>query len=282
MPALPSSSTAPGDYETIVLETGPEHVRTLRFDRPERLNAINDTLVTETLDALARVERDPSARVLVLSGSGRAFCAGADVSMMDENLEHEARESPWGSDEVRVKVRTRFQTLTSAVFHHPIPTIASVRGPAVGGGLDLVCACDLALAAENARFVVAYTHRGLFPDLGGFWLLPRLIGYRRAAELVFTGREVDAREAEIIGLVNRVVADDELEDATRTLAQDLASGPPIALRLGKLLMQRTAGSDFDTALEMGAMGTAITEGSADFRESVRAFLDGRPPQFEGR
>ena len=116
----------------------------------------------------------------------------------------------------------------------PVPTIALVRGPAVGGGLDLSCACDLVVASTTARFMVAYTRRGLFPDLGGFWLLPQVVGYRKAADLVFTGRFVEAEEALAIGLATRLVDDETCEEATRALAEEIATRPPIALRLGKL------------------------------------------------
>lgn len=257
-------------------------VHTLALARPDRLNALTDELVAEALAVLRSVEADPHARVLVVTGRGRGFCAGADVGLMDTNIEREAEDAPWGADQIRVKVRTQFQPLTRALYELAVPTIASVRGPAVGGGFDLACACDLVVASETARFMVAYVRRGLFPDLGGFWLLPRLVGPRRAAELLFTGRFVEAPEALDLGLVNDVVADDQLEDATQRLATQIASGPPIALRLAKLLMQRTERMDFRSALEMGAMGTSITESSEDFKGSIQAFLDGREPTFTGQ
>lgn len=269
-------------YETIAVEQREDGVRVLTLDRPDRLNALTDQLVTEASEAISEIGADPASRVLVITGRGRAFCAGADIGLMDDNIAAEAVEPPWGSDQIRVKVRTQFQPLVRAVFECPIPTIAAVRGPAVGGGFDLACACDLVVASETARFMVAYIRRGLFPDLGGFWLLPRLIGYRRAAELLFTGRFVEVQEAATLGLVNRVVADADLEAATNALAGELASGPPIALRLGKMLMQRTERLDFPTALEMGAMGTTITETSMDFKDSIEAVLDGREPRFRGR
>ena len=268
-------------YRTVRCEDR-DGVVVLTLDRPDRLNAIDERLVEEVAEVVERCNADPDARALVLTGAGRAFCAGADVHTLDENIAREAEGSAWGSDQIRMKVRARFQQLTRTVFRAQVPTIAAVRGPAVGGGLDLVCACDLAIASDTARFMVAYTRRALFPDLGGYWLLPRLIGYRKAAELVFTGRFVEAEEALAIGLVNQVVADDALDAAVLDLARAVASGPPIALRLAKMLMQRCAHQELETALEMGAMGTVITETSDDFRESVAAFLDKRPPVYRGR
>lgn len=269
-------------YETVVHEID-EGVHTLRLNRPAQLNAINEQLIRDSTDVMAEVSADPRARVLVLTGGPRAFCAGADVAMMDSTLESDrAGASDWGADEIRQKLRMRFQRLTQALFRVPIPTIALVRGPAVGGGLDLACACDLVVASDTARFMVAYTRRGLFPDLGGFWLLPHIIGYRKAADLVFTGRFVEAAEALALGLASRLIDDATCEVTTAELAREIAERPPIALRLGKLLMQRTAAMEFETALEMGAMGTTITETSDDFREAVTAFLEKREPRFRGR
>ncbi len=269
-------------YETVEHEET-DGVHLLRFNRPAQLNAINEGLIRDATAVMADVSSDPGARVLVVTGGPRAFCAGADVAMMDTTLDREAAgETDWGSDEIRQKLRLRFQRLTQNLFRVPVPTIALVRGPAVGGGLDLACACDIVLASNTARFMVAYTRRGLFPDLGGFWLLPHVIGYRKAAELVYTGRFVEADEALALGLATRVVPDAESEAATDALAREIAERPPIALRLAKLLMQRTASMEFETALEMGAMGTTITETSDDFREAVTAFLEKREPRFRGR
>lgn len=270
-------------YEMVLHEVSETGVHTLTLNRPRQLNAINEQLIRDCLAVMDEVSHDPKARVLVVAGAGRGFCAGADVSMMDATLDREsAGDVEWGSDEIRQKLRLRFQRLTQALFRVPVPTLALVHGPAVGGGLDLTLACDLVVATPSARFMVAYTRRGLFPDLGGFWLLPHVVGYRRAAELVFTGRFVDADEALALGLATRLVPDESAAADTAALAEEIAARPPIALRLGKLLMQRTAGMEYETALEMGAMGTTITETSADFREAVTAFLEKREPRFRGR
>lgn len=269
-------------YETIE-HTVEDGVHRLALNRPKQMNALNEQLIDEVCAVVRDVARDPSARVLVIEGRGRGFCAGADVSMMDETLAKEtAGDTEWGSDEIRQKLRLRFQVITKDIFRLQIPTIAVVRGAAVGGGMDLACACDLAIGSERARFMVAYTRRGLFQDLGGFWLLPHVVGYRRAAELVFTARFVEAEEAASIGLLSQLVPDDDIDRYVDELARDLAAQPPIALRLGKLMMQRTRGMEFETALEMGAIATTITETSADFGESIKAFLEGRQPTFKGR
>lgn len=269
-------------YQTLEHEVS-GGIHTIRLNRPRQLNAINETLVAETQAVVSAIAHDRQARVLVITGGPRAFCAGADVGMMDANRDVEgAGLTDWGSDEIRQKLRLRFQGLTSSVLKAPVPTVALVRGPAVGGGLDLACACDLVIASDTARFMVAYTRRGLFPDLGGFWLLPRIVGYRAAAEMIFTGRFVEAEEAHRIGLVNRLVPDADCERVTAELASEIAAGPPIALRIAKILMYRTAALDFETALEFGAMATTITETSDDFREAISAFLQKREPEFRGR
>lgn len=258
-------------------------VHRLVLNRPERLNAINEQLIKECRDVMEQVSSDADARVLVLSGEGRGFCAGADVSMMDRTLVREqSGDTEWGSDEIRQKLRMRFQVLTKDLYRLPVPTVAVVRGAAVGGGMDLACACDIVIGSERARFMVAYTRRGLFQDLGGFWLVPRVIGYRKAIELVYTARFVEAEEAEAIGLLTRRVPEQEIESHVDELVAALASRPAIALRLGKLMMQRTQNMDMETAFEMGAIATTITETSDDFKESIAAFLEKREPEFRGR
>jgi enoyl-CoA hydratase/carnithine racemase len=258
-------------------------VHKLVLNRPERMNAINEQLIQECLDVMERVATDAGARVLVLSGEGRGFCAGADVSMMDDTLVREkSGDSKWGSDEIRQKLRMRFQVLTRDLYRLPVPTIAVVRGAAVGGGMDLACACDIVIGSEFALFMVAYTKRGLFQDLGGFWLVPRVIGYRKAVELVYTARFVEAVEAEKIGLLTRFVPDNAIQGHVDELVAELSAQPAIALRLGKLMMQRTQNMEMETAFEMGAIATTITETSEDFRESITAFLEKREPDFQGR
>lgn len=269
-------------YETIRHEAV-DGIHRLTLDRPDKLNAINELLIAECCDVMEQIVHDSAARVLVLSGAGRGFCAGADVSMMDTTLGRErAGETQWGSDEIRQKLRLRFHGLTRDLYRLPIPTIAVVRGAAVGGGMDLACACDIVVGSEKARFMVAYTRRGLFQDLGGFWLVPRVIGYRKAVELVYTARFVEAEEAESLGLLTRQVPEAEIESHVDELAREIASRPAIALRLSKLMMQRTQNMDLETAFEMGAVATTITETSEDFRESIQAFMEKRDPKFRGR
>ena len=263
------------DYETIRFETlGATVVLTL--DRPERLNALNTRMAGELMDAIARVRNDPELRVLVLTGEGRAFCAGADVRTGDEvGVQRTAMEA-------RDWLRDTYQRLPLALHQLERPTIAAINGVAAGGGLDLACACDLRIAAESARFTSVFARIGLFPGTGGCWLLPRIVGVERACELIWLGDTIDAAEALRIGLVSRVVPDGALRDTTLELAGRLAQAAPLAVRLAKNAIYRGLGQDFATALEWAATAESITLTSADHQEGLAVTRERRTPQFRGR
>ena len=163
-----------------------------------------------------------------------------------------------------------------------MPVIASINGVCVGAGFDMVAHCDMAVASTAARFQVAYVKRGLFADLGGFWSLPRVIGMRKAMEMMTTGRFMSAEEAHEAGLTNYLVAPEQLEAKTMELALAVEAGPPIAQKLGKMLAYRTANLDFESALEISGTALSVLELSRDRKEGVRAFVEKREPRFEGR
>ena len=163
-----------------------------------------------------------------------------------------------------------------------MPVIASINGVCVGAGFDMVAHCDMAVASTAARFQVAYVKRGLFADLGGFWSLPRVIGMRKAMEMMTTGRFMSAEEAHQAGLTNYLVAPEQLEAKTMELALAVEAGPPIAQKLGKMLAYRTANLDFESALEISGTALSVLELSRDRKEGVRAFVEKREPRFEGR
>ena len=163
-----------------------------------------------------------------------------------------------------------------------VPVIAAVRGPCVGAGFDLACHCDMAVIASDARFQVAYVKRGLFPDLGGFYSIPRKIGWPKAMELMTTGRFMDAQEAHAAGLSNYLVEPEHLEDRALRLARDVEAGPPIGVKIAKLLAVRTMHMDFDSALEWSATALPLVTLSQDRREGVASFLERREPRFDGR
>jgi enoyl-CoA hydratase/carnithine racemase len=262
-------------YETILVEKK-EGIEVLTLNRPERMNSLNEKLAAELVQALQEVNRDDEIRVLVLTGAGKGFCAGADVGGMSAG----ERESK-GAEEIRRGFRN-IQGVILGLHRLEKPTVAMVNGAAVGGGFDLACACDLRTGSENARFMVAFTRIGLFPGWGGTWLYPRIVGVPKAAEMLFTGDFLEAKEAERLGLLNKLVPAAELEKETMSLARRIANGPPIAIRLAKLQLYKGLEMDLETALQVAAACETITLTSEDHKEGVAAFREKRPPRYKGR
>jgi enoyl-CoA hydratase/carnithine racemase len=243
----------------------------LTLNRPDRRNALTHDMMLELEDAFASVRDDLSCRVLVLRGAGGHFCAGGDVKNMRQR-------SSAADGQVRVGLLNR---AVLRLVNFPLPTIAMVDGYAVGAGSNLALCCDLIVASDRAKFGELFCKIGLAVDGGGTWLLPRLVGMARAKELIFTGDVFDAAEAMRIGLVNRVVPAADLASATRELAEKIAAGPPLALRLDKQALNRAASSDLAAALEVEALSQGIAVASDDHREGVAAFFDKRRPKFSG-
>src|SRR6059036_2495435 len=227
----------------------------------------------ELADVLDEIEADEAARVVILTGAGGHFCSGGDVKTMRAKR-HTAAEG-----------RARVESLNRMVLRlvdFPKPTIAMVDGYAVGAGSNLALCCDLIVASDRAKFGELFCKIGLAVDGGGTWFLPRLVGMARAKELVFTGDVIDAAEAVRLGLINRVVPAAELEETTRALAEKIAAGPPLALRLDKQMLNRAASTDLSSALEAEASSQALAIASDDHAEGVAAFFEKRPPRFTGR
>jgi len=265
------------EYRTLILKRE-DGIATIVLNRPERLNALNPTLDRELLAALQEVEGDRSVRVLILTGMGRAFCAGGDFKGPSELLE--LIGGPL--HDFAAFYRSVIAPITLKLQGLPIPTIAMVNGLAYGHGFDLALACDLRIGSEEARFCVAWLRRGLIPAAGATWLLPRLIGVGRAAEIIFTAREVPAQEALELGILNKLVPADKLQEETMALAQRLARGPAVALRLAKLNLYRGLSIDLATALDMLGAYQAIAFRTEDFQEATRAFQEKREPVYRGR
>ncbi len=267
-------------YETLLLEVQ-DRIATLTLNRPERLNALSPQLTDELGDALATLSRgEEDVRCVVLTGAGRAFCAGGDIGGMPGGAQ--AQERPRRSNE---DVRRGFRGAQSVILglqRMEIPTVAMVNGDAVGAGFDLACACDIVTAADNARFMVAYRRIGLIPGWGGAWLYPRRLGLNKSAELMFTGDFMPAAEGQRLGMISLTAPVDELRDKTMDLAGRIASGPPISLRLMKLLMYKGQGTDLETAMQMAALGSSITLSSEDHVEGITATREKRRPAFVGR
>lgn len=272
-------------YETVLTERrgATEGVLWVTLNRPEKLNALNMTLFEEIRKVFQEARTDRSVRCVVITGAGRGFCAGADFSgsHRTEPLLYASQESPTDLEGARLSFRNESETYI-ALKRLDVPVIASVNGVCVGAGLDMVSHCDMAVASTAARFQVAYVKRGLFADLGGFYSLPRVIGWRKAMEMMTTGRFMSAEEAHAAGLTNYLVTADELEAKTMELALAVESGPPLGQKLGKFLAYRTQNMDFEGALEFSGMALAATATSEDRREGVASFLEKREARFTGR
>jgi 2-(1,2-epoxy-1,2-dihydrophenyl)acetyl-CoA isomerase len=258
-----------------LLETIEDGIATLTFNRPERMNALSTPIMEGLLHGLPRLAGDPAVKVVILTGAGRAFCAGGDVKDMAQGG---AQRS---ATEATARLRSRMEV--SRILHElPKPTIAMINGPAAGAGLAFALACDLRIAGASARLVTAFVRVGFSGDFGGSYFLTRLVGTARARELYFTGRPVDADEALSLGLVNRVVADEELATATTELARSLAQGPIVALSLMKRNMNCAENGSLAELLDMEAANQVQTGRTEDHREAAQAFVEKRPPVFTGR
>ena len=262
-------------YENIRVSTA-EGIATVTLNRPESLNAFNNLMGQELLEALQACRQDESVRVVLLGGEGRAFSAGGDVKAMAACLKE--------GEPVRF-----FQRLIPLL--HPVlvemtrlpkPIVGRVHGFASGYGMSLALGCDLVVAAESARFNMAYVLVGLAPDGGSSYFLPRFAGIKRALEIFFTGDFMDAQEAQRLGIVNRVVPDAELEQAALEMARKLAKGPPLAMAEAKKLVYRSLSETLERQLEDEREAIQRSAATQDFGEGVSAFLEKRRPTFQGR
>jgi 2-(1,2-epoxy-1,2-dihydrophenyl)acetyl-CoA isomerase len=261
--------------EPWIRSTTDHHVTRLTLDRPEALNALTPDLRDHLIDLLAGASADPDVRAVVLTGTGRGFCAGADLRGGPATGERIAGD-------VARTLRLGAQRLVAAVLDCEKPVVAAVNGTAAGLGAHLALACDLVLAAESARFIEVFVRRGLVPDGGGAYLLPRLIGPQRAKELMFFGDALTAADAERLGLVNRVVPDDELAKTATAWAERLATGPTRALALTKHLVNTSLDTDRATAFAAEAAAQEINMTTQDAREGVTSFVERREARFRGR
>ena len=261
--------------ELILMDVA-RHVATLTLNRPERLNAIGADMRNQLLAALERAEADPAVRVVMITGAGRAFCSGGDVKEMNERRAAGAttRRDPEVTP-IRDRILLKLQST-------PKPVIAAVNGHAAGAGMNLALGCDLRIASDKAAFGQVFVKRGLHPDWGGTYFLPRLLGMAKAMELILFGELVPADEALRLGLVNRVVPEADFAQEARDWAERLAEGPPISMRLAKRGVYRNQLTDLASALEYETYAQQIVWNSEDAGEGIRAFVEKRPPAFQGR
>ncbi|MFE4701619.1 enoyl-CoA hydratase/isomerase family protein [Streptomyces sp. NPDC056738] len=276
-PHQPSEPPAPSEkpLDSSIRHTTDNAVSWITLDRPEAMNALTWDQRERVIELLAAASADPEVRAVVLTATGRGFCAGADL----RGGPHAGERVP---GDVARMIRQGAQRLIAAVLDCEKPVIAAVNGTAAGIGAHLAFACDLVLAAEPARFIEVFARRGLVPDGGGAYLLPRLVGPQRAKELMFFGDALSAADAERIGLVNRVVPAEELEKAARAWAERLAAGPTRALALTKQLVNASLDSDRATAFAAEAAAQEINMTTADANEGVASFVERRSPRFRGR
>ena len=259
-----------------LLEALKDGVAVLTLNRPDRLNAMSPSMLDALLEALPRLAADPEVGVVVLTGAGRAFCAGGDVKAMAEGRE-------FGGTTLEDKAQAlRSRMEVSRWLHEmPKPTIAMVRGAAAGAGMSLALACDLRVAGDTARFATAFARVGYAGDFGGSWFLTQLVGTGKARELYFTTDIVDAREARELGMVNRVVPDARLEEETLALAARLARGPRIAYRYMKRIYNAAESGTLKDLLDLEAWHHTRCGLTEDHREAAKAFVEKRDPVFRG-
>ena len=252
-----------------------DSVATLTLNRPESLNALDNETLAELATALPDLSERADVRVLLVTGAGRAFCAGGDVKGQPTRF-------GWERDRHLSRIRAIHFGVVKTLATMEKPTLALINGVAAGGGLSLALACDLRLAGESARFGAGFRRVALAVDMGLSYFLPRAVGSGKALEILYTGELIDSEEALRIGLINRVVPDASLLDEGFSMATSVASGPPLALRNAKGAVRKGAESDLDAALELEAELQSICLISEDHQEGVEAFLKKREPKFTGK
>ncbi len=248
---------------------------TITLNRPEVLNALDMETFSQLEAVVEDLQKDPRVRIVLITGTGRAFCSGIDITFL--NTIREMNSSQFRSWLRRVQEKI-FKNLVSLEK----PVIAKINGLALGAGLELALACDIRIASEEAKFGLPEVNFGVIPDLGGIQRLPRLIGIGKAKELILTARTLGAKEAEEIGLVNKVFTPDRLEEETKKLIDDLMKKPPLTLGLAKLMIDKAIEVDLNSSLEEVIYIQNLCLQSEDHQEATSAFLEKRPPNFKGR
>ena len=258
-----------------------DRVATITLNRPERKNALSDNLTPALRQTLLELNTAQEVGCIVITGAGNAFCAGGDVSGMGGGSND---EKPTHTPSIQDRVKTlqhKQETLTLRLFEHAKPTIASLPGPAVGAGMCIALACDIRIGSESAFIGTGYRNVGFSGDYGGSWLLTQLVGIAKAKELFFTGRRIQSDECLELGLFNQVVPDEKLEESTTELARQIASGPPIAIGYMKENINRSLELDLRGALAQEADRLMRCAQTNDHKEAVKAFMEKRPPVFQG-
>src|SRR3989339_453163 len=260
------------DFEEIVVDVR-EGIGILTLSRPEKLNALTSRMADEITYAIESLSSNEHVRVIVLTGKGKAFCAGGDMTDMVD--------PPIPPTEFIKWLNQHGNRMIASLHFCTKPTIASVNGPAMGAGFNVALACDMIVCSSSATFGQVFTKLGLHPDCGGTYFLPRRIGIPRACELIFTGDIISAERAYTLGIINRLVSPDKLEGETWKLAEKIAEGPPIALALAKENINKGINADLETILRLEAYAQGALTQTKDYLEGVRAFKEKRTPRFMG-
>ncbi|SDI49773.1 enoyl-CoA hydratase/isomerase family protein [Natribacillus halophilus] len=257
--------------EPLMIDTQ-EGIRTITINRPERMNAINDDISLQIEQAFADASADDDVRVVVITGKGRAFCSGLDLSEMSD---------AFGSRHEQLDELGWVGRQALSIVHCDKPVIAAVNGIAAGAGLSLALACDMRFMSDQTRVTTGYVRRGLSPDAGMSYFLPRLIGQAKAAQMIFTGRDIYPDEAERTGLVNEVFPDEAFHDRVMDISREITAGPPIALTFSKRLLTADADAELSALLKQEYAYIKRCFATKDVEEGIQAFLEKRKPNFQG-
>jgi enoyl-CoA hydratase/carnithine racemase len=252
-------------------------VATITLNRPERLNAISGPMLATLTQRLLEADRDPDVRAIILTGAGRGFCSGLDL------VDASSGDGIGSQSGQQLPVNLDLREAPPVVLHEiDTPTLCALNGGAAGYGMDMALGCDIRIAAESAKLAAAFTKRGVLPESGGTWLLPRLVGWAKAAEIIFTGRTLPADQCLELGLVNRVVPTELLMKEARAMAEEIAANAPLAVAASKRMMRVGLSEEFKDHVHHVYLQLVPLFSTQDFREGMQSFLEKRKPEFKGR